>query len=508
MILQRKLSTISKEDVPLLNYAKNDTSQGGEDGILGEIFRRLTLSALLRPDNSFCVDVGAWDGKHLSNTYTLLTEHNWAGLLVEANAGRFQELQALYDSRRADITSINALADIYGDSSLKAILDANHVPKDLAFLSIDIDGADYHLWKSIADDYHPMVVCIEFNPSIPHDILFIQPPVCSIQQGSSLLAMKELGLQFGYLIAAVTQFNAISIRQDLIQQSESIQEIMPVSQQLSSLHRPDMSTAIFQTYDGQLHLAGVQKLLWHRVGINIQQMQPLPKSQRHFPFAPPSSSSCTTVSSKASLATLSWKELIELMLWQPPQAEEAWRHLQSQAMTLLQAAPPPPDPSKLLDICHFILYHPNCNLRSLSSVQKQAYRQLLQFALLILSVIKDSSDHCLHMYVDATFKEAKLLQKEDDCALAAWMLLQKLRPLVVEWSVGFQGSKQKMKWLKLMQECEASLQMNEVSQGEQKRSGETVAASVAIKAAAAVAMDTKEDDNDNGEHEQESLVDS
>ena len=36
-------------------------------------------------------------------------------------------------------------------------------------------GADYHLWASLQDtSYAPKVVVIEFNPTIPNNVLFVQ----------------------------------------------------------------------------------------------------------------------------------------------------------------------------------------------------------------------------------------------------------------------------------------------------------------------------------------------
>lgn len=42
-------------------------------------------------------------------------------------------------------------------------------------LSIDIDGADYWLWRSLKDTaFRPRVVIVEFNPTIPNNIEFVQ----------------------------------------------------------------------------------------------------------------------------------------------------------------------------------------------------------------------------------------------------------------------------------------------------------------------------------------------
>ena len=52
-------------------YKKNIYSQFGEDGIIEEILKRLKNKI-----NKTCVEFGAWDGIHLSNTYNLIKNHN------------------------------------------------------------------------------------------------------------------------------------------------------------------------------------------------------------------------------------------------------------------------------------------------------------------------------------------------------------------------------------------------------------------------------------------------
>jgi hypothetical protein len=59
-------------------------------------------------------------------------------------------------------------------------------------LTIDIDGNDYHIWDSM-QKYQPKVVIIEYNPTIPNDIKFIQEANFDVNQGSSLRAKIELG---------------------------------------------------------------------------------------------------------------------------------------------------------------------------------------------------------------------------------------------------------------------------------------------------------------------------
>lgn len=81
---------------PLLRHARDLTSQGGEDGILEELFRRLPMPTDGLPRS--CIEVGSWDGKWLSNTYSLCALQGWRGLLIEADAHRSGQAAAMYDA--------------------------------------------------------------------------------------------------------------------------------------------------------------------------------------------------------------------------------------------------------------------------------------------------------------------------------------------------------------------------------------------------------------------------
>ncbi|CAM9305746.1 unnamed protein product, partial [Ectocarpus fasciculatus] len=276
--LQRRVHDCNTTS-PYLRYARDSTSQGGEDGVIEEIFKKIFAHTGHADKNPYCVDIGAWDGKHLSNSFELVHEKGWSGLLVEADADRFADLKRLY-SQRGDVACVNQLIDITGENGLLRTLERNSVPAEFDFLSIDVDGADYHLWNSLRDVFRPAVVCIEFNPSIQNNVVFIQEADIRIQQGSSLLALKDLGAAMGYTIVVTTLFNAFFVRNDLAP------VLLPFSTSLDDLHSSSMITDIFQTYDGELKFVGPRKLLWHKVSINPEKMQPLSKKQRRFLFRP------------------------------------------------------------------------------------------------------------------------------------------------------------------------------------------------------------------------------
>ena len=73
--------------LPLNKYGNNVYSQNGEDGILAYILDCLKIEN----ECSWCVEFGAWDGKHLSNTFNLVTK-GWNSVYIEGDSQRFNDL--------------------------------------------------------------------------------------------------------------------------------------------------------------------------------------------------------------------------------------------------------------------------------------------------------------------------------------------------------------------------------------------------------------------------------
>jgi hypothetical protein len=136
---------------------------------------------------------------------------------------------------------------------------------------VDIDGNDYHVWNAMTK-YQPKLISIEFNPTIPPEVFFVQPAAASISQGSSLAALVDLGNQKGYELISVIGVNAYFVDRKyypLFQiKDNGIQSLWT---------KQDCVTYIFSGYDGQIFLSGCKKLPWH-AGIPIREskMQVLP----------------------------------------------------------------------------------------------------------------------------------------------------------------------------------------------------------------------------------------
>jgi hypothetical protein len=251
----------------LVRYAANSvTSQNGEDGIIDKIFD------IMPPANRFCVEFGAWDGKHLSNTWMLLNMLNWRGLLIEGNDSRFADLHANYVGN-ANVHIMNRFVD-FDASSLDRILDEISAPRDFDLLCVDIDGNDWHVWESLAT-YRPRLVVIEFNPTIPNDVYFVQDRDPSIGHGASLCALIDLGKRKGYELVAALQHNAFFVR------AEDFPLFDIADNDIDSMYDGShFETKIFQGYDGTLFIAGCQHLLWKGVPISQEDIQVLPRAAR------------------------------------------------------------------------------------------------------------------------------------------------------------------------------------------------------------------------------------
>jgi hypothetical protein len=252
----------------LLSFARNVVSQTGEDGILNKIFEVMGIK------HGWCVEFGAWDGKHLSNTYNLIANNGWSGVLIEADKKKFRDLQTTYRGMPNSIVAINKCISFEGEGALDNILANTPIPINFDFLSIDIDGNDYHIWDSL-QIYKPKVVCIEHNGCIPHNIEFVQPRNMSVNQGASPLALKKLGKAKGYELVCMNIHNSIFVQEPYYSRfginNNSLEQLWPKEHEF---------TQMYILFDGTLVLHGRAMLEWQVVPIRQEKIQVIPKYLR------------------------------------------------------------------------------------------------------------------------------------------------------------------------------------------------------------------------------------
>jgi hypothetical protein len=258
-----KTDSLEKPNTWLNQFARSFTSQGGEDGIIEKILE------IIGSPNQWCVEFGSWDGKHLSNTYNLIVNHGYSAVLIEGNPKRYKVLKKNFQSNTKVIT-VNSFVGFEQHDCLDRVLEKTAIPGDFDFLSIDIDGNDYHVWQAV-EKYKPKTVAIEFNSTVPPSVEFVQPKDLRITQGSGLLSIIQLAKSKGYELVAVESANAFFVCREYFSRfgirDNSIDAIWT-----------DRSTVthIFFGYDGTVFLRGLSVHPWQRIPILESKVQLLP----------------------------------------------------------------------------------------------------------------------------------------------------------------------------------------------------------------------------------------
>jgi hypothetical protein len=129
--------------IPYNKYKKY--SQTGEEGYLKFILDNIGHS------NKFLVDIGAWDGFHLSNTRFFIENCGYKSLLLDGdNRGNLEV-------KKEWITKEN----------ICSILEKYNCPKEFSLLSYDTDGNDFDIIKEMCQAYRPNLIICEVNGTIP-----------------------------------------------------------------------------------------------------------------------------------------------------------------------------------------------------------------------------------------------------------------------------------------------------------------------------------------------------
>lgn len=179
----------------LLEFRSNKYSQNGEDGVIAELLVRLDIS------KGWFVDVGACDGRHLSNTFCLV-DCGWSGVEIEPDPAKFEDLVRTAAGFPGQLLPICDRAAGDGPSSLERLLGDTSVPREFDVLNIDIDSYDYQVWSGLKC-YQPKVVVIESNSAYLPAVEVVHR-AGSTEPGSSFSARRALGSSKGYSLVCHT----------------------------------------------------------------------------------------------------------------------------------------------------------------------------------------------------------------------------------------------------------------------------------------------------------------
>tara|TARA_A100001035_G_scaffold280025_1_gene283577 strand:- start:2705 stop:3595 length:891 start_codon:yes stop_codon:yes gene_type:complete len=252
----------------LNNHKENIYSQSGEDGILKKILENIHI----KKSNEF-VEFGAHDGKTNSNCFNLLENYNYFGLFIEPDKKRFNELNQ--NTKSMNCKNINSSISIEGNSTLDNILTQNNISKNFDILSIDIDGYDYQVFESLMS-FNPKIVIIEYNPTIPNDIEYIQPDNFKRRHGSSAKSIIILGKNKGYTPIAITDTNIFMLKEEIFDKSNFIELDLNESRE-----DKDVKINVFYGYNGDLIYSKDElSFRWHFLKFKSNKLQPIPRYLR------------------------------------------------------------------------------------------------------------------------------------------------------------------------------------------------------------------------------------
>ena len=195
-------------------------SQNDEDGILLYIF------SLIGTTNKTSVEICAGDGIQC-NSANLIINHGWTGLLFDGNKKNIHRGKHFYNNCQDTFTWPPQLVHAWITAeNVNQLIEQNGVSGEIDLLSLDMDGVDYWIWKTI-ECINPRIVILEYQDiwgpdnsvTIPYDPNFVAkygkygPDYC----GASLLAFVKLGKEKGYRLIGVNRlgFNAFFMRNDI-----------------------------------------------------------------------------------------------------------------------------------------------------------------------------------------------------------------------------------------------------------------------------------------------------
>ena len=183
--------------------------------------------------DGYFVEIGANDGITLSNTYLLEKDYNWSGICVEALPDKFNDLVKNRKSININKAVFNTTGELLKFSSdnllsgitdkidahlnsktkeqisvetmtLNDILDQNNAPKFIDYISIDTEGSEFEILKSVdLNRYTFGLIHVEHNSVEPRRT-----------------NMKKYLLDNGYLYKGENNFDDEYIHNSLVENIE------------------------------------------------------------------------------------------------------------------------------------------------------------------------------------------------------------------------------------------------------------------------------------------------
>jgi hypothetical protein len=189
-------------------------SQWGDDGIIQYLIQKI------KPKPIF-IEFGVEDYQE-SNTRFLLHNNNWKGLVIDGSEKHIKKIKNSDEYWKFDLT---AVCSFITKENINQIFIDHSFQGEVGILSIDIDGNDYWVWKSI-EAVNPEIIITEYNSvfgpnrtiTIPYNANFmrIDGHYSYLYWGASLGAFVQLSQEKGYTFVGTNSAgnNAYFVRND------------------------------------------------------------------------------------------------------------------------------------------------------------------------------------------------------------------------------------------------------------------------------------------------------
>ncbi len=200
----------------LERYEYSWLSQNGEDGIIRYLFEQIGF------ESRYFVEFG-FHAKQC-NVLRLMRYESCRGLVMDGSAENCSYFN--HAAKELGIDGVKAVQAFITLDNLEDLISGNGAPREIDFLSLDVDGNDYWFWQKLGC-ISPRVVCIEYNAGIGPELSWTVPYDPEFERytkhpsgffhGASIAALESLGSKKGYRLIGCdsTGTNAFFLRDDI-----------------------------------------------------------------------------------------------------------------------------------------------------------------------------------------------------------------------------------------------------------------------------------------------------
>ncbi|MFH1644685.1 MAG: hypothetical protein ABIA74_05955 [bacterium] len=194
-------------------------SQSDEDGIL------LFLFSIIGTTNKICVDI-AFASPYGSNTANLICNFGWWGFFVCGSQQEALDSKKFFSSHPDSIIYPPKIIHKWVTvENVNDLLLENGISGEVDFLSLDMDGVDYWIWKNLTN-ISPRVVVVEAlnvwgvdkAVTVPYSPDFDRFKIHPDYMGASIKAFVKLAEEKGYVLVASNKygFNLFFVKKDIV----------------------------------------------------------------------------------------------------------------------------------------------------------------------------------------------------------------------------------------------------------------------------------------------------